>query len=372
MTIIYVDVSHHDWDRRGGQLDWAKIKAATSGVMCARATYGDPSGYHPYTRHFADFQQGARDAGYTVRGGYHNLIHGDAASMRRQVTWFRQQLDAQECHWAMVDVERYAELVDNGLWPRWDDCLRWQDAWYAVEDRPMAWYLPGWLVNSYYGSADLRRLRGPMIQSHYAGGDGTAQQIYAAAGGDTGTGWNDRYGDRTCDIWQYSSGANVPGASSQTDVNAYRGTLAALTALLTGSGNPLKEEEDMAKGAFYQIVKGGPGYDGKVWYLPNGGTGRVHVPDLATLGLMRTIAGTDEIVQVPSAAVLDLAAPLPPAAVPADLAPRLDAILAAANDDGNVTVQLDAAALAEVTAIRDAVAAVPSQTAVALGAKLAA
>jgi len=244
VTLIYVDVSHHDWDRAGGNLDWPKVRAATSPVMCARATYGDPSGFHPTTRYFADLQRGAKAAGFTVRGAYHNLVHGDAASMKRQVAWFRQQLDAEGCHWAMVDVERYDELVSNGLWPRWDDVLRWQDAWISSGDhRPMSYYLPQWLVRDYYGTADLRQLRGPLVQSHYAGGDGTAQQIYAAAGGDTGTGWDDRYGNRLPDIWQYTSTGNVPGASSYTDCNAYRGTLESLTALLTGDDMALTDDD---------------------------------------------------------------------------------------------------------------------------------
>jgi len=42
------------------------------------------------------------------------------------------------------------------------------------------------------------------------------------------------------------------------------------------------------------------------------------------------------------------------------LAGRLDAILAAAKDDGDTTVVIDPAALAELTMIRDAIAAVPA------------
>jgi hypothetical protein len=319
MTLIYVDVSHHDWDRRGGQLDWAKIRTATSPAMCARATYGDPSGFHPTTRYFADLQRGAKAAGFGLRGAYHNLVHGDATSMRRQVDWFRRTLDAEGCHWAMVDIERYAELISNGLWPRWDDCLRWQDAWYAVDDRPMTWYLPAWLVRDYYpDTTDLRRLRGPLVQSHYAGGDGTAQQIYAAAGGDTGTGWDDIYGNRRCDIWQYTDTGNVPGASSYTDCNAYRGSLEQLTTLLTGAQPITREDDDMA-GTFFKIKDGAPGADGRVWYLPPGGPGRVYVNSPTVWRQMEHALGLPTpapVVEVESAAALDLLAPLPqPAAV---------------------------------------------------------
>lgn len=49
---------------------------------------------------------------------------------------------------------------------------------------------------------------------------------------------------------------------------------------------------------------------------------------------------------------------------------RLDAILAAAQDDGNTTVVLAPEALTELAAIRDELAAVPAETVEALGAKL--
>lgn len=53
------------------------------------------------------------------------------------------------------------------------------------------------------------------------------------------------------------------------------------------------------------------------------------------------------------------------------LAGRLDAILAAAQDDGDTTVVLDPAALAELAAVREAVAAVPQATADIVHADLA-
>lgn len=245
MSTIYIDVSHHDWDRRGGNLDWNAVRNATSPVMVARATYGDPNGWNRASRHFGDFQTGAKLAGFTTRGGYHNLVRGDQASINRQVDWLRRELDAHGCVWAMADVEPYAELVSANMWPRFADVQRFHDRWYQVEDRVMAWYIPRWFWSwrdkaPSLGQPDLRGLRGPLVQSHYAGGDGSAKTIYANAGGDGGTGWDDFYGGRYPDIWQYSSGADVAGASSNTDVNAFRGSLEQLQTLLTG------EAADMA------------------------------------------------------------------------------------------------------------------------------
>ncbi len=239
MTTLWVDVSHHDWDRRGGNLDWARVRAVTSPVMIARATYGDPAGWWRATRHFGDFQAAARDAGFVLRGGYHNLIRGDSASIARQVDFLRRELDAWGCNWAMADVEPYAELISANLWPRFEDVQRFHDRWYAVESRVLAWYIPRWFwswrdKSPSLGEPDLRGLRGPLIQSHYAGGDGPAATIYANAGGDRGTGWDDVYGGRAPDIWQFTAGADVDGASTNTDANAYRGSLNQLTALLIG------------------------------------------------------------------------------------------------------------------------------------------
>jgi len=59
------------------------------------------------------------------------------------------------------------------------------------------------------------------------------------------------------------------------------------------------------------------------------------------------------------------------AALPADLSGRLDAILAAALDDGDMTVVLPPDAIAELTALRDAVAALPGAVADEEAARLA-
>lgn len=235
MTVHFVDVSHHDWSRRGRALDWAAIRGATSEVMMARATYGDPQKFAPATRYFREYQEGAKGAGFTLRGGYHNLIRGDAASMTRQVEWFLRQLDAYGCEWAMLDIERYPELVSNGLWPQWSDVLRFRDRWAQVAGgRILTYYLPRWLWSGHLGSPDLRALGGPLIASNYGpNATGTVTGLYTARGGDTGPGWT-AYGHVTPAVWQYGSQCNVPGASSATDINAYRGSLEQLRSLLTG------------------------------------------------------------------------------------------------------------------------------------------
>lgn len=242
LSIRYVDVSDHDWTRRGGPIDWAQVATAASpDVMCARASYGDPQGFSPPTFHFAAYVTSAKAAGFTVRGGYHNLIRSpDQAGINRQVDYLRRQLDLHDVEWAMLDVEAYPELVQAGLVPRWTDVQRWRDRWVAVEQRVCAWYIARWVWRDHLGRPDLTVLPGPLINASYAGGTGSPGAIYAAAGADIAAGWRP-YGERVPDILQYTEAATVPGitrpgtpaAAAKCDCNAHRGTRDQLIALLT-------------------------------------------------------------------------------------------------------------------------------------------
>jgi hypothetical protein len=272
VTTFYVDVSHHDWDRKGGNLDWPKVLAATSKCVMARATYGDPLGTHYTTRHFADFINGARAAGATLLGGFHNLVKGDQASINRQVDWLRTELDRLDCNWAMVDIERYTELINNDMWPRWDDVRQFCDRWRAVDWRMLTVYLPGWLWSNYLGKPDLTVLGWPLIESDYGANTAASPAtVYTTRGGDTGRGWNATDGVEPS-IWQFGSNLVVPGASSKTDVNAFRGSFAELDKLLLHLSDQTPEEPFMAaltdaqqaelynwaKNVYAGMFKGGP------------------------------------------------------------------------------------------------------------------
>lgn len=245
MTVLYVDLSHHDVSRRKGELpDWARIRGATSPVMCARATYGDPAGYNPPSHHFRDLVAGARRAGFTLLGAYHNLIRGDQASINRQVDYLRREMDAAGANWAMLDVERYPELVSRGLQPRFNDAMAFCARWRAVDKRALAVYLPRWIWDGHMGRPDLRLLRAPLVASNYGSNpDGSPAAVYRARGGDTGPGWN-AYGGVVPTIWQYGSNIDCPGASGQTDVNAFRGSLAELAAVLNPAAAAAAEPKE--------------------------------------------------------------------------------------------------------------------------------
>jgi hypothetical protein len=230
-----IDVSQHDWDEGGGNLDWVAVRQAGIVGMCARATYGDPYGFNYPSYHFGDFVRAAKDADFPLRGGYHNLVRGDQASINRQVDWLREELDAHDANWALLDVERYAEMVPAVAWPLWDDVRRFDDRWAAVDNRVLVGYLPAWNWNNHLGQPDLRAFRGPMIASDYpVSGAADYRQLYARSGGDTGRGWAS-YGNRISEGWQFSSRALVPGAETACDMSAWRMSSDQLYALLTGA-----------------------------------------------------------------------------------------------------------------------------------------
>jgi len=225
MTITFVDVSHHDRNRRGKALDWNNIaKSGYPHICAARVTYGDPGGFNPSSPYALEMLKGARDAGYTVRLGYHNLIHGDKSSINRQVDYLRRALDLYGGTGGMADVEPYDELKSNGLWPRWGDVLAFHDRWYALDQRPMLWYVNRWVWAGWLGAPNLGVLKGPLTNAAYGRG-------YT----DSAPGWA-MYGGRRPDVLQYSSAVNVPGASDRTDVNAFRGTVAEFTRLVSAPG----------------------------------------------------------------------------------------------------------------------------------------
>jgi hypothetical protein len=234
--VFTVDVSQHDWNRHGGNLDWAAIRHAGISGMCARATYGDPSGYNWPTYRFGEFARAAKSAGMGLRGGYHNIVRGDQESINRQVDWLRRELDRYDLNWAMLDVERYAELVKAEMWPRWEDVRRFDDRWAEVETRVLVGYIPPWNWSKHLGQPDLREFRGPLIASNYpSSANENFKTLYDRIGGNDGRGWAS-YGNRVPEGWQYSPRSKVPGAAYICDINAWRLNYDQLRTLLLGSG----------------------------------------------------------------------------------------------------------------------------------------
>jgi len=249
MTVLYIDVSHYDWDRNKGNLDWNAIRNSGIDIAFIRATYGDPQIYSPQTRYFREMATAAKNAGLKV-GGYHNLINGDFSSIKRQVSYFRTELNSVRVDYAMVDIEPYDALKTNNLWPRLASAeLFAQEFKNQDAERNLAVYLAQWVWNGYMDRADLRPLIekaiGPLINASYSLGTekGDYASLYLKSGGVSGKGWAP-YGNVAPEIWQYTSNSSVPGASSLTDANAFKGTVFQLDDRLRVTGKSALTDRD--------------------------------------------------------------------------------------------------------------------------------
>lgn len=230
MTVLYIDVSHYDWDRNKGNLNWPEIQLHGIDVAFIRASYGDPQIYNPTTRYFREMATAAKNAGLRV-GGYHNLINGDFASIQRQVKYFRNELNAVNADYAMVDIEPYQALRENNLWPSLGAAEMFAQEFSLQDDkRKLAVYLAQWVWSGWLNRGDLQVLmdtaKGPLINANYPLGTekGSPQALYTKGLGDYGRGWVS-YGNVTPSAWQFSSNAQVPGASPITDADAYKGSI---------------------------------------------------------------------------------------------------------------------------------------------------
>lgn len=261
MTVFTVDVSHHDWDRKGGALDWTRIRQAGIGAMCAKLTQGVSGGGYVYEDPRGISQiVAARAKGLALAGGYHVLIRGHET---RQVRWFAQQLDMTGANWAMVDVEPFDELQTAGVVPNWDSVVAFATEWRDIMGWPLAVYLPKWVWSGTLGSPDMSKLTGLgafLVSSNYGSNLKAAPgTLYAGRGAADGSGWA-AYGGLKPKLWQFGSQAIVPGASSTTDINAFEGSMEQLHALLVGT-----EEEDVTneehlwlKNLYNGLFFGGP------------------------------------------------------------------------------------------------------------------
>jgi lysozyme len=134
----------------------------------------------------------------------------------------------------MVDVE-----TEGSSTPTLREVCAYIDACRALGLRIKLAYLPQWYWAQVLGSPDLSPLtrRGVgLVSSGYPGASAAAggPSQYQSDGGDHGVGWA-AYGGVTPIIWQFTDQAAEGGKS--IDYNAYRGSLAELTAFLAEPGH---------------------------------------------------------------------------------------------------------------------------------------
>lgn len=235
MTIFTSDVSHHDYDR--GAINWASVRGAGIEVAIAKATEGDPGGYHYADPSFVRAVTDARAGGVALMGGYHCIAAGDQGSINRQVDFLvgrANEVGGVAKGWWMLDIEPFSELKSRGMAPRLQDVLAFEARWHQVTGGyPLAHYLPHWVWES-WGSPNLTGIQGPLISSNYpVSASQSFTTLYSRDGGDKGPGWA-AYGGKTPALWQFASTNQIPGITGNCDCNAYKGSLTDLIKLLAG------------------------------------------------------------------------------------------------------------------------------------------
>jgi hypothetical protein len=157
-------------------------------------------------------------------GAYWVLYPGNASA---KADAFLARLDATCPGWRsrpfilQVDCEKWNN--DSGTMPSKADIKAFCDRLVAKMPklRPIV-YAPEWV----YGNK-LTGLGYPLWASSYVGGSGAASKLYP---GDKSSKWG-AYSGQTPAILQFTSSATIAGQTT-SDANAYRGTLAQLTALV--------------------------------------------------------------------------------------------------------------------------------------------
>ena len=172
--------------------------------------------------------------------------------------------------------------------------------------RPIV-YAPKWV----YGDR-LAGLEYPLWASSYVDGSGGFRKLYP---GDSSDRWN-AYSGQVPAILQYSSSATI-GGQSTCDANAYRGTLAELTALVAPgwTEDDMPTADEVADAVIERLDKAGIRNGRTV-----GGTlDALAVNSVATVGVLKTIASKDAVdEQALAAALAPAVAELVLAGLPAD------------------------------------------------------
>jgi GH25 family lysozyme M1 (1,4-beta-N-acetylmuramidase) len=232
MTLFGWDASHFDRERFGRPLDMAAARAAGVAYFTHKASEG--RSYRD--RYLGESLTAARNAGITILGAY--VVPRTAGTVAEQGTNFLAALDAAVPWWQSHPL--FVLQVDTEIWSR--DGVVYDAVSPAKGEQLCQWlrdhtdkfvihYAPRWAYHdSIPGST-------PLWSSSY--GTNPAAAPAAVYPGDAGSGWL-RYSGRTPLLWQFGS-KTIIGPHHTCDANAYRGTLAQLSAII----NPTLQEAPM-------------------------------------------------------------------------------------------------------------------------------
>lgn len=275
MTLFGWDASDFDWAR--GPMDLAAAHADGIAWFTHKATEAT-NVQHWRLR---EGLERARDAGIEFLGAYH--VVRSSPSPQAQVGYFLAYLDQQVPWWRTFPG--FMLQVDLELWP-YDQVpaaagIAFANALQTSQHKQVLTYAS----RGMYGDS-LTGIGTPLWNANYGKGNPAAHYPDAYPG-DDGQGWV-AYSGQTPAMWQYGSRCTI-GSQSGCDANAFRGTVADLRQLITGSAGSApasSEEDDMQR---YMIAR--DDHTGQL-YLCDGMTSRpiadvdvAHIKTLAAEGL---------------------------------------------------------------------------------------
>jgi len=220
VTLTGWDTSHYDGRLTRDTMSRAKAEGIAflhakvgEGLADTEGTYDDTA------------LAGGRDAGIEFLGAYFVPRSLDPAA---QVDAWKRELDAGEPwlydwpgRYAVVDLERWQ--YDNVQAGKGIDCA------HRLRDR-LGWQVLLYASRGQYGGT-LTGWDGPLINADYRRGPGYPGDGWTSYNGQP-AGWAP-YSGKTPAMLQYTSSATVAGLTT-CDVNAYRGTVEHLRALIGG------------------------------------------------------------------------------------------------------------------------------------------
>lgn len=228
--------------------------------------------------YFARAMAGAKSAGIPLLGAYHVLWNGNVAA---QMDWFMSVLDAEAPGWRsggfllQLDCEPFSY---NGGAPSAASIKQAADHLRAKTGYTPLVYGPKWV----YGDR-LRDLGYPLWASNYGKNDAGTVATLAAA---VSAGQWAAYSGQTPTVLQFGSRC-VIGTQPTCDINAYRGTLAELRALIGGTRTEsaaitIEEDDDMAGGIPPTEIPKTGGGSFNIWPVNAGAAG--HGPAWVNIG----------------------------------------------------------------------------------------
>src|SRR6476469_6028974 len=229
MTVYGCDASDYDWGR--GSFDVGAM--ARDGIVFL--THKATEAANVKHVRMAEALNRGRAAGIPILGAYH--VVRSSPSRDIQVNYFLSYLDQAVSWWRnwpafilQVDLEKWPyDTVSAGTGKAFTDALR-----RAVPNK----FIIVYASRGQYGN-DLAGINAPLWNANYP--SSRSAQYRSMYTGDGGAGWG-AYSGQTPLIWQFASTATI-GSQNTCDINAFRGSLAELTALVSGN----QKKDDMLK-----------------------------------------------------------------------------------------------------------------------------